>query len=76
MQHQIDVKDDLTSKIDLEIQDKVRVDEVQDALRRLTESFQSKLETTFSDISRTIQLKNDDTYSALERLKMDIDDNR
>jgi len=39
MQHQIDVKEELSLKIDTEIGDKVRVDEVQDALRRLTESF-------------------------------------
>ena len=32
------------------MEDKVRVDEVQDALRRLTESYQQKLETVYEDL--------------------------
>ena len=58
--------------MDLQIADKVRVDEVQDALRRLTESFQIKIENLHSDIARTIQSKNEDCYLGMERLKNDI----
>ena len=66
------LKEDLQHRIDSEIHDKVRVDEIQDALRRLTECFSHKIETLYTELLRTIQSKTDDTYSGLERLKNDI----
>ena len=67
-----DLREDFERKMDQQIADKVRVDEVQDALRRLTESFQIKIENMHSDLSRTIQSKNEDCYLGMERLKSDI----
>ena len=47
-------------KLDEMIGDKVRVDEVQDALKRLTESNQSKLEHLYQELLNQINQKNDD----------------
>lgn len=55
------------------MQDKVRVEEVQDALRRLTESFQARIEGMHQDLSLKIVTKNEDCYLGLERLKADIE---
>ncbi|CDW85981.1 UNKNOWN [Stylonychia lemnae] len=67
-------RNEMETRIDGEISDKVRVDEVQDALRRLTESFQIKLENIHSELSRQMHTKNEDCYTALERLKNEIQD--
>ena len=42
------LREDIERKVESEVGDKVRVDEVQDALRRLTDSFKVKLETLYS----------------------------
>eukprot|EP00347_Sterkiella_histriomuscorum_P015749 403355827 len=73
-QSQINFKEDIDQRLQNEINDKVRVDEVQDALRRLTESFQIKLENIHNELIRQIQTKNEDCYAGLDSLKRDIND--
>lgn len=51
----------------------MRVDEVQDALRRLTESFQAKIENVHAEAMRVAQQKSDDCYAGLESLKRELD---
>lgn len=68
------LREDFEKRMDHELTDKVRVDEVQDALRRLTESFQHKIENLYTEVIRTVQTKNDDCYAGLERLKSDINE--
>lgn len=41
------LKDDFDLKVQTEISDKVKVEEVQDALRRLTDNYQHKIETIY-----------------------------
>lgn len=66
-------RDEVDSRIQSEVVDKVRVDEVQDALRRLTESFQAKIENVHSETMRITAQKSEDCYAGLESLKRELD---
>lgn len=68
------LSDEIFIKLDEQCGDKVRVDEVQDALRRLTDSFQTKIENIFTDLTRTVNAKSEDNYAGMQRLKIDISD--
>ena len=57
------VRSQMLARVEREVQDKVRVDEVQDALRRLTEQFQVKLDQLQERNDRMLALKSEENHA-------------
>ena len=65
-------RESIEIKIEAEIGDKVKVDEVQDALRRLTDSYNGKLENIYGDVIKTVSAKSEENYGVSAKLKGEI----
>jgi len=59
------VRSQILARFEREIQEKVRVEEVQDALRRLTEQFNMKLEQQQERSNQSIALRNEESLAKL-----------